>query len=103
MSVGAAGFRADAYDSQSGVHEPPERRSRRVAGTVAAREPWDRVGKGGVVNSKWTKPELVVLQRARAEERVLGTCKILNAIGPADTQDSCEITGCPQCETLSVS
>jgi hypothetical protein len=55
------------------------------------------------VNSKWTKPELVVLQRARAEERVLGTCKILNAIGPTTTLNSCEVTGCAECATLSVS
>jgi hypothetical protein len=55
------------------------------------------------VNSKWTKPELVVLQRARMEESVLGACKILNAIGPSTALNSCELPGCAGCMTLSAS
>ena len=41
---------------------------------------------------KWEKPQLIVLERGRPEENVLGGCKIDSIAGPFQTP-TCGISG----------
>jgi hypothetical protein len=43
---------------------------------------------------KWQKPLLIILNRSRSEESVLGNCKTTSVQGPAHQQTYCESNSC---------
>ena len=54
----------------------------------------------------WQTPNLVILGRGKAEERVLAQCKTgANPGGPADNDAGCYITGtfCGECSSFDAS
>jgi hypothetical protein len=54
------------------------------------------------MKKKWITPELVVLVRVRADERVLGACKSQTGMGPSRTRAGCRsLFGDRACDTLA--
>ena len=51
-----------------------------------------------MAKKKWERPKLIVLVRARPEERVLDNCKVLDGtLGPGDSYGGCSKINIGEC------